>query len=280
MKNIVPHAGDTFSFHKKVIEKKRHAPTDTDYKIRVSSYNDVVESKFKIFEDKFKNDKLEELVPEGYTGVEKDTLHNLYKFKSKLLQDLKVELTTTHTNRIVNTCQNCTISEVNSFDHFLPKEEFAEFSVNPKNLFPSCTKCNSYKGDIWREHNKRVFLNLYLDELPNEQYLFVDIVVNSAEIDLTYKLDNINNIEDNLYNLIKNHYEKLYLCQRFKENSAEVVSELDIEINKYKAELSIDKIKNVVIEECNEYKKVFGYNYWKAILKMSLINNPGYMSRF
>ena len=32
--------------------------------------------------------------------------------------------------------------------------------------------------------------------------------------------------------------------------------------------------------ECNEYRKVYGFNYWKGILKMSLVNNSSYMSRF
>lgn len=313
MRNLVPYKDNTFDFHKNVIRRKRNALTDPTFKTRVTSYNNVIENKFKEFENKFINDRLEDLVPVGYADQEKDTLHKLYKYKSKILKDLKDSLTKTVKDRKSSRCQNCTISEVNSFDHFLPKDEFAEYSVNPKNLFPSCTICNSYKGSIWRENSKRVFLNLYIDILPKKQYLFIDTSINGDDINLTYKLSNIDHIRVykvlkqlrwspntliftlkdydkqfytiystnfKLFNLIKNHYHKLHLCTRFKENSGDIITELDIEINRYKSEIGIENIKEIIVKQCNDYRNIFGFNYWESILKLSLINDPNYINRF
>lgn len=280
MRNVIPYSENTFEFHKKVIKSKKNSQNDPSYKEIITSYNDDIERVFTQFEDKFSEDKLEELVALGYSGEDRETLHKLYNYKSNVLQNLKVTLTTTDMGRIINTCQNCTISEVNSFDHFLPKGEFAEYAVNPKNLFPSCTTCNSYKGTVWREGGVRVFLNLYLDELPEEQYLFIEVEIDNDDINITYEVDNRNGIESGLYDLIKAHYDKLYLCRRFKENSHEIVSKLDIEINGYKSELSLDKIKQVVLKQCSDVKQVFGFNYWETILISTLINNEDYMNRF
>ncbi|MDH3974792.1 MAG: HNH endonuclease [Deltaproteobacteria bacterium] len=280
MKNLNIYDQDTFEFHKKVVGHKRNSEEDPTYKARVSALNDAIEKQFKKYDEKFDEDKLETLHSLGYTGDEKKILHKLYVFKSKVLQELKVQLTTDENNRIINTCQNCTISEVNSFDHLIPKEEFAEYVVNPKNLFPCCTTCNSLKSTAWREDNKRIFLNLYLDELPDVQFLFVEVMENSGELDLRYYLENKYGIDPELFHLIESHYYKLNLFQRFKESSDSVISEFETSINAFIKKLPIEDIKETIIEECEKNKKAFGHNYWKSILKMTLVNDFNYMSRF
>jgi len=280
MKNIVPYNENTFDFHKKVISKKRNPNTDPNYKTMVLSYNDAIQAAFTSYDEKFIDNQLEEIQRIGYTGVDKERLLKLYSYKAKIFQKLKVKMTTRGDNIIDNICQNCTISEVNSFDYILPKDEFCEFVVHPKNLFPSCTKCNSYKNAAWLEDGRRLFLNLYTDILPSEQYLFVEIEIEDDDLKLTYSIDNRNNITVDLFNIINTHYEKLHLCQRFKENSDVVVSELEIEINKYKLDIPINRIKEIVQDECIAQKELLGHNYWKAILKLALINNEKYMSRF
>jgi 5-methylcytosine-specific restriction endonuclease McrA len=279
MKNLKPYKYDAFEFHKKVVSKKRNSKKDPDFVSRVVSLNDTIEEQYKIFYEKFIQNELEKINNKSFSRVEKETLIKLYSFKSKVIQELKINLTTDERNRIINTCQNCTISEVNSFDHFIPKDEFAEFVVNPLNLFPSCTTCNSLKSSVWRKNNKRLFLNLYLDQLPKEQYLFVDIKFSGEDIDLTYNLKNNYGIDSTIFELIVNHYNKLNLLQRFKENSDAIVSEFEISIKSYMKRLSIGEIKQTIIEKNEDYKKVYGYNYWKSILEMSLINNDEFINR-
>ncbi|MFK7780147.1 MAG: hypothetical protein QM490_03280 [Candidatus Gracilibacteria bacterium] len=280
MKNLRAYSDSTFDFHKSVISKKSTTKDDPDFKIRASSYNNDIETCLENYDEKFNVNKLEELIEYGYSGNEKDTLHKLYRYKASVFQKLKVKITTRDGNIIDNICQNCTISEVNSFDHVLPKEDFSEYVVNPKNLFPSCTKCNSYKSTVWVKNGKRAFLNLYKDILPEVQYLFVDVQIDANDLNLTYSVSNINCINIDLYNLIYNHYDKLHLCQRFKENSDLVVSELENEIYGYKAVLSIDIIKQVIVGNCSTDKEIYGHNYWKSILKLALLNNSIYMNKF
>ncbi len=281
MKNIKAYKKDIFEFHKKVVSTIRFSKKDPKYKVKINKLNDSVEKQYDIFTDHFKKNKLEDLNNQTYSKVEKETLLKLYHPKRKVIQELKIYLTTDEKNRIINTCQNCTIGEVGSLDHFIPKTEFPEYVVNPKNLFPCCNKCNNFKSTAWRKDNKRIFLNLYLDELPKEQYLFVDINVNHDDIDLTYILKNTHNIDLELFDLIENHYEKLHLFKRFKENSDAIISEIIYNINSHlKFKFSISQIKEVIKEDCDKKKKVFGHNYWKLILELSLINNDDFMNRF
>lgn len=234
MKNVKPYTDDTFLFHKEVISKKMNTKKNRYFRKRVSRYDNDIKICLTGYDAKFDNNTLQDLIQFGYIGIKKKTLLELYSFKAKIFQKLKIKVTTKDGNIVDNICQNCTISEINSFDHVVPKDEFPEFVVNPKNLFPSCTNCNSRKGTIWRENDKCVFLNLYTDTLPNEQYLFVDIQINNNKPELTYSLNNSNNIDTELYNLIDTHYSKLKLFKRFEENSDIVVSDLENEINEYK----------------------------------------------
>jgi len=280
MKNIKSYSGDCFSFHKNVIEAKNTTKKDPDYKERVSALNPDIEEKIKEYTEKFGSDSLEEIYAIGYDGSNKEDLQKLYNYKSKPLQKLKLELTTDDNNRVDNTCQNCTIGEINSFDHYLPQTDFSEYVVNPLNLIPSCTRCNGHKSSIWRVDGKRKFLNLYLDTLPEVQYLFVKVSVSESEIDLEYFLDAKNGVSKDMFELLKYHYEKLHLYQRFKDNSDNVISELDTEISKYSKRLSINDIKETILEECNDNYRILGRNNWKLILKMALINNTEYLNRF
>lgn len=280
MKNLKPHSGDYFSFHENVINSKNKTKADPEFKTRVALLNPIIKPKIEEYSEKFNSNSLQEITAVGFSGSDKSDLLNLYNYKNKKIQKLKVELTTDENNRVNNLCQNCTISEVNSFDHYLPQTEFAEFVVNPLNLIPSCTNCNGHKSSIWRANGKRKFLNLYLDKLPEVQYLFARIAVIGDEIDIDYYLDSKNGIADDLFELLEYHYDKLKLFERFKGFNNNVISELDTEILKYSKRLSLDDIKETIIEECQDNFRLLGRNYWKLVLKEALINDTEYLKRF
>lgn len=280
MKNITPYKGNCIDFYRSIVKTKRNSKENPDYKTLLSSLDAKIKSQYDTFDTKFSANLLEDLTPHVFSGDEKSALLKLYAYKSKVISKFKVDITTDASKRIISTCQNCTIGEINSFDHFIPKKEFAEFVINPKNLFPSCTKCNGYKSTAWRKLGKRIFLNLYLDVLPIQQYLFLDIDKKSGGTNFRFYLDNPSGISTEMYELIKNHYNNLHLCQRFRENSDIVVSELDISIRNNLAVSSLEKICEIGIRGQEEGKKLYGHNYWKSILQISLLNNASFLDRF
>lgn len=280
MKNLKEYDLSTFDFHKEIVKSKRKSSDDSNYKTRVKGYNSTIQTLYNNFDLSFSTNSLEKMSAHNFNAVEKATLLKLYSYKQKRFQKLKVKLTTDENNIQSSVCQNCTIGEVNSFDHYIPKDEFPEFVVNPKNLIPSCTKCNGYKSTIWRNNNVKVFLNLYLDLLPLEQYLFVDISYPQGDMALKFRVRNIHNIDSNLFDLIKTHYDKLYLCQRFEENSDVIVSELKVTITNNIKRLNIKTALEVINEDQKEYKAIYGNNYWKSLLKLALLNDKKFISNF
>lgn len=278
MRKLDAHNDDSLEFYKEVVASKKNSRQDPDYKDRLQVHEGTISDQFEIYDDGFDADDLVNLACHGFDGQDKTDLIRLYSYKSKKMQELKIAVTTTERNRLLNTCQNCTIGEVNSFDHFVNKDEFPEFSVHPKNLFPSCTKCNSYKGQEWREHGQIKYLNLYLDDLPEEQYLFVDVqVVNNDVVTTRFYLGNPNGIDPDLFARIQNHYDNLHLCERFTENADTVITSLENNISTYAGQFALDDIIDLVIENCERDMAYYGYNYWKSILQIALVNNDDFV---
>lgn len=280
MRNLKPYKDDSFEFWEDVVKRKQNPKHDPTFKSRVTALNNKIKKQYLNFDTHFGKNNLEELSSLGYSGSTKDDLLNIYSYKSKLIQELKKKVTVTAKNRIINTCQNCTINEINSFDHFVPQSEFSEFVVNPRNLFPSCTQCNGYKSLIWRDNGKRTFLNLYLDNLPKAQYLFVDITLKGKSIDVEFHLENPNKIDKELFNLIKSHYTRLHLCERFNESIDQIITPLINSMKPYISKLPIDEIKDSVIQTSEKNKIAFGHNYWKSILEIELVNFNSFTNKF
>lgn len=277
MKNLKPYKECSSTFLDHVLKAKNNSKKDPDYKKRVEILKPNVKNKYSAFEIENTANNLASLTAHGYVGQDKIDLLKLYKYDNSVLQKLNEEVTTLEGNRLINTCQNCTINEINSLDHIVPKDEFPEFSVNPRNLFPSCSKCNGHKSFIWRENHRSVFLNLYLDNLPEEQYLFCNPTFEEDKITLKFTVENRFNIEQNLFDLIFNHYSRLHLPKRFRKNSHDTIYELNKEINKYKDKISKEELIKTIKEDIIEEKIYYGFNYWKAIIKETLINNKDYL---
>lgn len=279
MLNLKVYDGGAFTFHQDVVNGKYTTIKDPTYKDRVSALDPEVQNQFHVYDTAYGADALQTLTPFGYNGQKKLDLLALYSYKSKVIQKLKVKVTTSETNRIINTCQNCTINEINTFDHIVPKDDYPEFVVNPKNLFPSCSMCNGFKAGIWRANDKRVFLNLYLDNLPQVQYLFVDVTVNGDVITTAFKVENTNGIETNLFSMIEDHYAKLNLCKRFSDNNDSVITTFKNDVSAYDGLLNQQSIIDTVAKRCQRNRLAFGYNYWKSILELALVNTPAFMQK-
>ncbi|GEC80095.1 hypothetical protein [Flavobacterium aquatile] len=275
MKNLNAHIESAIDFFDNVLAAKNRTENDPTYNARVTLLRPNIITAYTLYDDAFAADNLVAMGAHGYAAPPKDDLLKMYKYKNKPFQKLKTAITTTARKRIINTCQNCTINEINSFDHLLPKDEFPEFAVNPKNLFPSCTQCNGYKNVVWRHNGSTLFLNLYLDILPIEQYLFVDVTITDT-VDAIFVVDNRNNINLQTFDLVSSHYRRLHLTDRFRLNRDDVVSELINTIKEMILMLTEQQIREVLINKSNRDRLNLGSNYWKSILAIELINSHAF----
>lgn len=278
MKNLNPSVKNAFQFHKDVVSSTKKKESDLAYKSRLVALESNIEILYNRFIANHASNNLISILPHNYLEIEKKDLLSLYSYKRAIIQKLKTEITTSATGRIISTCQNCTINKINSFDHILPKEEFSEFSVNPLNLFPSCSECNSYKGIYWKSEGVPYFLNLYLDILPNLQYLFVEVDLTKTIPKIRFYLDDINGIDASLYAILKTHYHRLHLFDRFSDSIDDVVTPLVNSIKVSIKKLDYSVIKTFVIENQEKNQLSYGFNHWEAILTLALINHPDFLS--
>jgi hypothetical protein len=281
MKNLKYYDQDCFRFHEEVVESKYSTKDDPHYKDRIKKLSPIIKKAFSEYEKAFRINSIETLISVGYTGKERNDLQNLYSFKSQKLQELLKNVTTTISNRKRSTCTNCTVSEINSFDHSLPQTEFAEFVVNPLNLIPSCTNCNSRKGKFYVKNGEKLFLNLYTDKIPDIQFLKAEVDVEGLlEIEIKFHLYKPKGMDDKIFALIKSHYTKLKLFKRFLDNADDVVSEFENDIVPYLKMLSKKEIEECVNETLERNRILYGRNYWKCVLKEALLKDKKFMDRF
>ncbi|HCH3830657.1 TPA: hypothetical protein NKV24_003138 [Vibrio parahaemolyticus] len=266
MLKIKYYQDDSYSFYKDVIVLKRNTKKNPSFKVDINAIANTQLSYFEVYDDKFFNNSLISIEAAEYAKNDKKNLQTLYSYRSKKIQELKNSLTIhpLHKEHILNTCQNCTINEVDTMDHILGQTKFPEFSVHPKNLFPCCSVCNKKKSDDYvDEEGQQLFLNLFLDDLPKSQYLHVEFDKNWLP---RFYLKQPEDVSDDLFRLIDSHYKRLDLLDRFRDNSNHIISTLKSTIKAFKEE----NIKEKIEELCLGLEPTLGYNHRQIILYRAL----------
>lgn len=278
MKRLEPTTRNHFQFHCDIIASTRLRPNDPGFQNRLNALGMELTPLFAQYAQNFAGNNLTATLPRVPTDIEKSDLISLYKFDRKLIKELKKEITTTATGRIISTCQNCTINSANTFDHILPKEIYSEFAVNPLNLFPTCSECNSHKNAQWQNAGIPYFLNLYLNNLPTVQYLFVDLTFNGNNVTTDFRLQPHHTIAPQLWEIIHSHYSRLHLLRRFVGEIDRVIPKLVAQIKASQPYLDYAVIQQIITAQINEQKSSYGDNFWEAILGMALINHPDFLN--
>lgn len=278
MKTLRPYNGDSFDVHEQAVSRKHEG----ELKDRLKAISPLVKGQFEIYKRHFSSNTLGSVAFDVELAKSNNDLLSLYSYQSKTIRQVRENIRRQQIKTIISTCQNCTIDSVNSLDHILPKSSYPEFIVNPINLFPCCTTCNSHKLDAMENDSGQKFINLYLDELPKIQYLFVEISLDeNKDLDFTYFLENPDNkIPSEFFLVIKNHYNKLHLFERFKLKSIEYLSELESKISAFRRSLSIEDIVIDLTTAINDEKVAYGNNHWRCILESTLINSHLFLQRF
>ena len=275
MRKIQHYPNDAFEFHKKAVSRKKASQEKTI----LQSVEKDIEDCYTEYNDQFKEKSLSSLQPFVTTQQTQEALIGLYQFRRKVFSDLFYSLTTTIDNRRDMLCPNCTLTDCSQLDHYMPKSLFPEFSANPLNLMQCCSICNQKKLDRWLNGVQPIFLNLYIDDLPPVQYLFVDITMADGIPRFRFYLQKSADIESILFNRIESHYEGLDLCERFAERSDNVISEIHRDyIASKDAKVTPLQFWEMQRSRAMQEQSVFGFNYWKSILILTCLGNSDFCS--
>ena len=269
MLKINSYNESSFSFYNEVVSSKRNTSNKPMLKEELQTISNAQSSYFDVYDEAFSSNSLAMIEAVSYNNNDKANLNTLYSYRSKKIQELKNLLTRhpLHTENILNTCQNCTINEADTMDHVLAQTEFPEFAVHPKNLFPCCGFCNKKKSDKYvDEEGNLLFLNLFLDDLPQSQYLHVNFGDNWLP---RFYLDQPTDVSDKVFNLIKSHYERLDLLTRFSDSSNKIINDIRTTIKVFGG-TQIPDIVSKMEEYCLEQGPFLGYNHRQVVLYRAL----------
>jgi hypothetical protein len=173
------------------------------------------------------------------------------------------------------TCPSCGISESSSFDHYLPKEDYPEFSCLPVNLVPCCAKCNSIKNNTVFDPltKKRVFLHPYYDQLPNVRFLDIEVDFLVDSVAVKFSIIQHSYMTSDLIGRLSSHFEKLKLSERYYDNGLfSIGSQFKALVRFYEsggAPLVSEELRKTALE----YLKNRGDNNWNYLLYLALSEN-------
>ena len=163
------------------------------------------------------------------------------------------------------------LSEPGTFDHYLGKGQFPEYSILSKNLVPCCSKCNSKKGDKFLSVNgNRTFISFYFDELPKSSFLVVELDIDR---DVLYikNMYTSSNTGNNVDEIIETHFDELELFERYKNPMSNKLSLLVTRIQGSKQ--CREDIIEIIRNEITALEKIYGASYWECSLYRGVISN-------
>jgi len=277
MKNLVHYQGNCFDVHRSAIAAKE----DVLLRNSLLALNLTIQQCYQTYDDHFQANTLEQVAGNPVIAGQAESLLKLYEYKTKVIRDFRKALAESQERPVRYTCQSCGLEAIESLDHILPKTDFPEFVVNPYNLLPACSKCNGHKSFAWIENGRRLFLNLYTDQLPPSQYLFVNVFMNAGDIDFEFYLNNHNGVIDaNLFSLITSHFSRLHLFERLRLKSIGQLTELENSIRSRLDNLDLPSILAEVTACAEKNKQSYGANYYKSIMEIELASSQLFQDLF
>jgi 5-methylcytosine-specific restriction endonuclease McrA len=256
-------------WYENIIEKKSNLSELKDLK-------DDISERYEEYLIKF-NSELLILIPPSLYKKNFPPLLGCYKSEVSQLKELKRLIKENQPVELRGTCQYCGIGDPKTMDHYLPISFFPEYSVLALNLIPCCKDCNSKKDNHWKKDDYRGIINLYLDKLPKQQYLFGQVKWENRLPVVRFQIENRSKIDVNIFSVIENHFERLNLIDLYNDKSSALLDQI-IEIFAYYSDDRDEKsITHRLLRDAVDKKLKFGPNYWESILKQTLAGDDKFL---
>ena len=264
MHNITPYSENAFALYKEAVDRK----DDGESKNRLVAVEKTVEALYKEFDEHFPDNSLRLIPSDRIKKPLRDDFFDMYSYEAAIVKKVKKWLQEHNSVTVYGVCQHCGIVPFDTMDHILPHQRYAEYSVHARNLIPCCTDCN-------RRKNEREILNLYVDVLPDVEYLFMDVKANGDTIDLSFRLDNSQGfVQPDLFRKIAAHYAKLELFDRMKTIATTRISGFLTQIKRSYVKYGKQEVIDEINEDVEDLRQAYGYNYWEVAFQKGLVNSP------
>ncbi|MCY1074112.1 HNH endonuclease [Archangium lansingense] len=214
------------------------------------------------------------LQPNASLKIIAEKLENLYESRhdSKYIKDARDIFT--------GCCPMCGSLSTGTLDHYLPKDEYPEFSIFSLNLIPACSHCNSsQKGTVFKGAKApERFIHPYFDNFLNKPLWLVALKE-------PYNAVKIGAIPDpglsgNELEIVRFHITRL-LGNEFKKharslwtNLPQTVAKLLLEAKKGASVATINEIKNQIQWLMTAGQFSYGLNSWTVGIYRGILADP------
>ncbi|MCK1453591.1 hypothetical protein IVB36_22630 [Bradyrhizobium sp. 35] len=210
------------------------------------------------------------------TDPQKEAMRHAFTVETQPMTALRGDLL----KRIsVARCPFCGIGESSTLDHYLPKEQYPEFSVFPKNLVPSCAVCNTRKRDriLDKGTNVRMFLHPCYDLIPDTAFLAVRARMKADALVLSYRLTRPAGMALQTFQHLRSHFNELDLADRYRRMGLEHLGGQYPALRRaYGPSEDAERVAEKLIEGAEDFEEVSGPNYWLAKLYRVLAGNEDF----
>jgi hypothetical protein len=210
------------------------------------------------------------------TDLQKEAMRHAFTVETEPMTTLRGNLL----KRIsVARCPFCGISESSTLDHYLPKEQYPEFSIFPKNLVPSCAVCNTRKRDriLNDGTNVRMFLHPCCDVIPEMAFLTVRTRMEADALILSYRLTRPAGMTLQIFQQLRSHFTELDLADRYRRMGLEHVGGLYPTLRRvYGVGEDSARVTEWLIVQAMDSEEASGPNYWLAKLYRALAGNDDF----
>ncbi len=273
MKNLTYLEIEYFKWYRDIVYVKN----DAECLLQAESLN-AVEKRYKEYIQNFDSNNLLKIA-ESHFDKNHPELTGCYKSKTKKVSELLALIREAQTTETKSKCQYCGINKPRTIDHYLPISLYPEFAVLAINLLPCCNECNKKKDNYWKAGSFRGILNFYVDNIPDTQFLYGEVIMENELPVIELKFD-FTFVSQDISKIIKAHYKRLDLFKRYEEESADEISEITRQLKIYVADLTKVGIKNLLSKDAQDLKSIYGKNYWKAILREALSNSDSFLNQY
>ena len=272
MKNINPPTIDSLDVFGKIADSKNPQAQEN-----LKNIFHHIKSRYSEYSTHKAN--LAGISPSTLNTDNRNALLHCYSGETQELRRMKSEIKANHISSVGMKCQFCGIEIISTYDHYLPKEKFPEFSVHAPNLIPCCSTCNNKKRTAFlTELGERAIINVYYELIPNNQYLFSKIDFRSGFPVANFYLEKPSSHSECLFRLISEHYSRLNLLERYRENAPEILSETRVSIIFHEHSISVDTARIWLRTEAEIISNRYSVNNWKVALLYAMANSEDFIS--
>lgn len=169
-------------------------------------------------------------------------------------------------------CPYCSIGQVSTLDHYLPKSIFPVFSILPNNLVASCKDCNTGKSTKYAKSKGTQTLHPYYDNFSTMQWLFAR-VLQTTPVSIEFYVSAPMTWSQIEKDRIKAHFDDYNLAKRFSIEASNTLANLREEFDY----LNLDS--TIIQQELDKKAKVFGNihkNSWETAMYQALSQDNWY----